>query len=189
MIPLTALLSGTGLRIALAGVALASAGVTGASLAVYVKNHQISALHQAYAEERSRAADAAYVALREVVQRSEQLSRQVAEAEAARQLVYEEKTHAIRRLTTGRRCLDSAAVRLLNDAPGLNPNALPAAAGQFAGAATAFASDTDVGLWAASARRAYDTCRGRLAAVARFYASDAASPATHPAPSSAPGHE
>jgi hypothetical protein len=98
----------------------------------------------------------------------------VARHENALTLAHQEKTDALRRLTTGRPCLGGAAVRLLNDPAGLKPAALPAPSGQPAEPDAAFASDTDVGLWAASARRQYDTCRGRLQAVADFYAAQEA---------------
>lgn len=97
-----------------------------------------------------------------------QLQARVAAAETERDQITQEKTDAIRRLTAGRPCLDRAAVRVLNDAS-LKPARLPEAAGQPLPADAAFATDTDVGLWAAGARRAYDTCRGRLDAIADFY--------------------
>lgn len=113
--------------------------------------------------------------LRAAVARGDALAARVASAETALQTQLEENHHAIRRLTTGRPCLGSAAVRLLNSAP-VNATAVPATASQLAEPDAAFASDTDVGLWAASARRQYDVCRGRLSAVADFYE------ATHPHP-------
>ena len=55
------------------------------------------------------------------------------------------------------------------NAASLKPAGVPEAAFEPVSAAAAFATDTDVGLWAAGARRAYDTCRGRLQAIADFY--------------------
>lgn len=99
------------------------------------------------------------------------LQAKLAAAEGERDQLILEKNNAIRRLTTGRRCLDSAAVRVLNQPlrAGLNAGAVPEAASQPVPADAAFATDTDVGIWANEARRAYDTCRGRLQAIADFY--------------------
>lgn len=80
-----------------------------------------------------------------------------------------EKNDAIRQLTTGRPCLGSRAVGLLNGAaPPAGP--VPGAGPGAVSADGAFASDTDVAAWAADAIRAYDTCRARLGGIAAFYA-------------------
>jgi hypothetical protein len=110
-------------------------------------------------------------ALVEAERQGEVLSARVAVAETARDIALQEAQNALLRVTTGRACLGNAAVRLLNGAAraDLKPPLLPAPAGAPAGADAAAASDTDVAFWAASAIRHYDTCRGRLAALAEFY--------------------
>ena len=80
----------------------------------------------------------------------------VAAAETTRDTAHQETQHALRKVTTGKPCLSGPALRLLNHAAG--PAAVPAPAGQPAGADAAFATDTDVAEWAAYARRSYDTC-------------------------------
>lgn len=136
------------------------------------KDAAIDRLHRAHAEVRARDAELAAEDLRAAVQRGDELAARAAAAEAARDLALEETRDALRKATTGRPCLPGAAVRLLNHPAGLRPPALPAPAGEPAGADGGTASDTDVALWAAFARRSYDTCRGRIAALADFFAQD-----------------
>lgn len=171
MIPpvLAGLANGTSLRVIVAGLALVGAGLCGASLMADRKDAQIAKLQRHCAEQAERAAVQARADLQTAVRRGEALSARVAAEESARQTQTEEKAHVIRRVTAGRPCLGSAAVRLLNEPAGLKPIALPTPASQPAGADAAFATDTDVGLWANNARRQYDTCRGRLGAVADFF--------------------
>lgn len=166
---LTSLLSGASVRIALAGLALIASAAGGAWVTANHKNVEIADLHRAYTEERARSASEASATLQAAVLRGDALSARVAIAESASQTQLEETNHAIRRITTGRNCLGSAAVRLLNDPAGFRAAAVPTPTGQSIEPDAAFASDTDVGLWANSARRQYETCRGRLQAVADFY--------------------
>ncbi|MER2539341.1 MAG: hypothetical protein ABTQ26_08880 [Azonexus sp.] len=163
--------SGTsiGFRLVLTGLVLLAAAAGGGWLMANYKNVEIAELERERAEENDRSTRAASKTLQAAVLRGDALSARVAAVESASQAQLEENNHAVRRLTSGRPCLDSAAVRLLNDATGIRGTAVPATAGRSAESVAAFASDTDVGLWAASARRQYDTCRGRLAAVADFF--------------------
>lgn len=135
------------------------------------KNAAIAALETAHAARREADLRQNMDYLIEAERQGEVLSARAAAAEAARDTALQETQNALRQATTGRPCLSAGAVRLLN-APGaahLKPPGLPAPAGQPAGADAGIASDTDVVLWAAHARRSYDTCRGRIAAVAEFY--------------------
>lgn len=134
------------------------------------KDGEIARLERAHAEQRAADIQQHLDDITEADELGRTLAARLAAAEAERETLTQEKTDAIRRLTVGRPCLDSAAVRVLNDAAGLKPAGLPPAAGQPLSADAAFATDTDVGVWAAQARRAYDTCRGRLQAIADFYA-------------------
>lgn len=112
--------------------------------------------------------------LTQAIARGDRLTERLAAAELVRDQLKEEKDDAIRRLTVGRRCLDGAAVRVLNSAmpASLKLGHAPEAAGQPVPADAGFATDTDVGLWINGARRSYDTCRGRLQAIADFYAGE-----------------
>lgn len=105
-----------------------------------------------------RAAALAYVA---EVARGNELSAQLAQTETRIQTQTAERIKHVPQVTTGRRCLEPAAVGLLNGstAPGL-----PAAAGQPAAtdAAAPAASDTDVAGWIAAASGQYETCAARL---------------------------
>ena len=133
------------------------------------KTAEIERIERAHAEQRARDAEAAAAEIEAAVKRGNELAARVAAAESTRDLALQETKDALRRVTTGRPCLGGAAVRLLNESAGLKPAQLPGAAGQPAGADAAAASDTDVAQWAASAIRHYDTCRGRLAAIAEFH--------------------
>lgn len=132
------------------------------------KDGQIARIERAHAEQRAAEIQQHLDAITEAEELGRRLSAKLAAAEADRETLTQEKTDALRRLTTGRRCLDADAVRLLNDT-GLKPAGVSAAAFKPVSADAAFATDTDVGQWAAQARRAYDTCRGRLQAIADFY--------------------
>lgn len=109
--------------------------------------------------DQDRAVVAAY---RAAVARGNAASAQLAQAETAIQTQTAERIKHVPQVTAGRRCLEPAAVRLLNvaaAAPGL-----PAAAGQpvAADAAAPAASDTDVAGWIAAAGGQYETCAARL---------------------------
>lgn len=170
MIPvLSGLLGESGVRVVVAGLALAGAALGGAELMANHKNAEIADLRASHSAAQARTAQDALYRLQDANRRGDALAARAAAAESLSQTQTEEKNDAIRRLTAGRPCLGSAAVRLLNQPAGLKPAAMPETARQPAGADAAFATDTDVGLWANTARRQYDTCRGRLAAVAEFF--------------------
>ena len=86
-----------------------------------------------------------------------------------------EKHEALTLATTGRPCLGSPALRVLNTAPGIRISGLPpttsgiVAAGEPLGAAggdsTWYSSDTDVARWAVDAGAAFEVCRARLDAL------------------------
>ena len=133
------------------------------------KDGEIARIERAHAEQRARDAEAAAEEIAAATKRGNELAARVTAAESTRDAALEETRDALRKITTGKPCLPAAAVRLLNQSAGLKPAALPAAPGQPAGADAAFATDTDVGQWAAAAIRHYDTCRGRLDAIADFY--------------------
>lgn len=106
---------------------------------------------------------------REQEQKGQALAAQVAKAEATNQQLLKEKKHAIRQATTGRACLDAGALRLLNSNGNASHSDMPASSGNALVADGAVATDTDVALWAADARRRYDACRGRIDALRQFF--------------------
>lgn len=166
MIPLPAI---DGLKAVIAaGLAVLLFG-TGWAVNGWRLHGRIAEIEAGHARTAAQQAGAALERLQVAQARGDRLVRQIAEADSARIQAQQEKNDAIRRLTAGRRCLDGDAVRLLNDAAGLKPRGVSETAWRAAGSDAGFATDTDVGLWAGEARRAYDTCRGRLAALADFY--------------------
>lgn len=138
--------------------------LAGCSVEGWRKDAEIAALVRDAAQEKANAAVAAQHLLQQAQARGNALTNQLQAAQTAIDTLTEEKKDAIRRLTVGRPCLGGAAVRVLNQ-----PATVPATAGQPTADDVAFATDTDVGLWIAQCQRGYDTCRGRLQAVADFF--------------------
>lgn len=133
------------------------------------KDAEIADLKRSHAEAKDKDADAAMQQITAAIHRADILQGRLSAQENALQTLAQEKDHEIRRLTTGRRCLDSAAVRVLNRTASLKPAAVPEATSEPVRADAAFATDTDVGVWIGQCQRGYETCRGRLAAIADFY--------------------
>lgn len=133
------------------------------------KDAEIDRIKLAQANDRADAERATAAVITAALERYNELEARVAAAESTRDIALQETQDALRKITTGKPCLSGAAVRLLNQSNGIKPPDLPAAPGQPAGADAAFATDTDVALWAAHARRSYDTCRGRIDAVREFF--------------------
>lgn len=170
MIPgLTSLAGDATVKLIVAALALIGAALGGASLMADRKDAEISRINEGHQADVARNAQAALARLTTAQKRGDDLTSQLAAAEAARQTLAEEKSNAIRRLTVGRPCLDGAVVRVLNQPAGLKPTAVPETAGEPADPNGGFATDTDVGLWIGTCQRSYDTCRGRLQAIADFF--------------------
>lgn len=93
------------------------------------------------------------------------LVQQVVRVERQLIALEQEKNDEIRNLTTGRRCLDQRVVRVLNGS-GYGVSTPVAGPAPTDGPA---ATDTDVAIWINGCRRAFDTCRGRIDAIADFY--------------------
>lgn len=101
--------------------------------------------------------------------RGDMLQRQLTDTESRLDAASQEKNDAVRRLSVGRRCLDSSVVRVLERPAGLKPSGVPTPPGEPDASDARFATDTDVGLWIVQCKRAYQTCQGRLGAIANFY--------------------
>lgn len=141
----------------------------GAGLAGYqIGSAKVERLKRQHAEAVAATANATAERLLSAAQKNDALAAQVAAFENDLARATQEKNDALSRLTTGRRCLDAAAVRLLNAGPAA-ADRLPAAGGEPVSAAAGFATDQDVGQWAIACRTAYNTCRGRLDAIRQFY--------------------
>ena len=174
MIPfITSMAGDASVRLIVAGLALAGAAIGGASLMADHKNTEISEIHRQQAEAEAWAAKAATARLNAAQRWNDALLARVSASESALQAQTEEKNDAIRRITVGRPCLGSAAVRVLNQPAGIKPAAVPAASAGLLADDAAFATDTDVGIWISNCRRSYDTCRGRLQAIADFFTDEA----------------
>lgn len=94
----------------------------------------------------------------------------------------EESHRAISKATTGRTCLDGAAVRVLQRAPGITTVPAPTSGAAAAGEPVASAggdggwgadsvsTDTQVATWAVDAASAFEVCRTRLDALIDWHA-------------------
>lgn len=76
-----------------------------------------------------------------------------------------EKHEALTLVTTGRPCLGSPALRVLNTAPGITVRSLPPATSSAIAADGPFATDTDIASWVIDAGAAFEVCRARLDAL------------------------
>lgn len=150
----------------LMAVAVFSAGV-GAKLTDWRKGVEIAGLHQAAAQREAQLAEHASRSVLDAQARGDVLTRQLSAATRAASRLRKERDHALQLATTGRACLDGAALRVLDGAPGLRVD-LPAATGGAAGADGAVATDTDLARWALDAGEQYEACRGRLGALIDF---------------------
>ena len=104
----------------------------------------------------------------------------------------QESHHAIFQATTGRTCFDSAALRVLQRAPGMSaqltptggaaaargPIAAPADddAGNTASSGGEWATDTQVGEWAIDTASQYQVCRTRLDALIDWHTTGPSKP-------------
>lgn len=152
--------------IAVSCVLLASlSGVVGWQLGRLPVLAQLADLRTTHAETARLAARSAANTLQQAQQRGDVLTDALAQRQAQIDQLHQDKRHALTRVTTGRPCLSSAAVRLLNDDPADYGAAVPQATGSPDAAGATTATDADVGGWAIAARAQYNTCRARLAAL------------------------
>lgn len=133
------------------------------------KDAQIADLKATQKAAESRVAQQNLYDLVAARRRGDQLQLRLTDSETKIGSLTQEKSDAIRRLTVGRPCLDSAVVRVLNRTARLKPPSVPEAASEPARTDGGFATDTDVGLWIGQCQRGYNTCRGRLGAISEFF--------------------
>lgn len=169
-------------RTALLLAVAASSAAGGAWLCGLVKTAELSDLRRTHAEQLARAEGNARLRLQAALDHGNALTEQLHTANRAALHNQERLDEALSRVTTGRRCLNAAALRLLDGAKTPATADVPAAtrgAAAAHGAATPdtpdvgdpdeWASDTHVAHWANLARTRYDECRRRLDAVRAFH--------------------
>lgn len=158
--------------------------VVGAQVIAWVKNAEIAHLRQEQAERAEQAEREARQRLQQAQARGDELTVQLATANEAAAVTQKELADALQTITTGRACLGSAALRLLDRAPGIAAPRMPAPA-RVAPAADAaraaadtpqpggndgdVATDTDVSRWAVVAAGEYGECQRRLDALIDFH--------------------
>ena len=130
---------------------------------------KLANMRSSIAESGRLRAPAAATALQAAQVRGDTLSRDLLAREALINRLSKEKRDALSRLTTGRPCLSADAVGVLNGTTGTG-DGVPTPPGSPAATGGGFATDADVGQWAAAARAAHDTCRHRLDALIDWHA-------------------
>jgi len=95
------------------------------------------------------------------------LSDRLAQTESHLTQKTKELSHALSKVTTGRACLNGAAVRLLNNTDN-DSSAVPQTTGSSTAEDAAVATDTDIADWIGSAKGQYESCRARLGALIDF---------------------
>lgn len=163
----------------IAVTALVLGALGGVAVTLLVKDLEISQLRETQANARLTATVQHLVQLKAAIDRGDQLTRDLHQANASTLALQDRLDHEIEKATTGRACLGTDALRLL-DRAAAGPNASapppgkPAAthAGEPAAHATGHdqadavvASDTDVARWANAAYAQYAQCAQRLNAL------------------------
>ncbi len=142
------------------------------------KDAEIARINTDAATAKSKAAGEALDRLIAANQRGDALALQLNGWQATLTQFALEKNHELARLTTGRRCLDSAAVRVLNRPEPQLGRSVPQAAGlalRADGGSSSraddgsFSTDADIAGWIGLCQRSYSTCRARLQLIADFY--------------------
>lgn len=156
--------------------ALAIAALAGGAAWTYQTSRytaQIAIIERDHAAAAQATTEANARHLVRVWERGDSLAAKLATQQTHISQLHQDHTHAIKRLTTGRACLSAELVGVLNTTQSAatdRPDPLPTPTGQPAAAdAPAFATDTDVGHWAATARQQYAACAARLGALIEWH--------------------
>ncbi|ANQ83681.1 hypothetical protein dqs_0605 [Azoarcus olearius] len=169
-------------RLVLAIALLAAGAAAGGWLVALVKDAEIADLRTEHAEFSEKLVRRALDRYQVAKARGDELTAQLAAANTTATALQKDLADALTHITTGRRCLDGAALRLLDRAPGIAPARLPTAAGVAPAADAAHAAadtaqraagdeaatDTDVSLWATGAAGEYGKCVRQLDALIDF---------------------
>ena len=151
-----------------------SAAIAGGGAWVWQANSyeaELANMRSSIAESDRLRARAAATALQAAQVRGDVLTRDLLAREALINRISKEKRDALNRLTTGRPCLSADAVGVLNDQASAGAG-MPTPPGSPAATGATFATDADVGQWAAAAIAAHDTCRKRLDALIDWHAKE-----------------
>lgn len=133
------------------------------------KDVEIAGLKLTHANQQRVATEAALLDFQAAKTRADLLESRLAAADRSRQTQALEHAREIKRLATGRPCLNAGLVGLLNGAAGTAPAAVPETTGEPAAATAAAASDSDVAGWIDHAQRQYDACRDIVQALSDFH--------------------
>ncbi len=135
----------------------------------WINSVQMAAIKTEQAEDAAIASQLSLDRLSATQAKADALSARLAKTEFELTQTTLEKSDAIKKITTGRTCLNSATVGLLNRARETTTTAVPEPPGTSVATSTAIATDTDVAGWIAAAQGSYETCRARLDALINFY--------------------
>jgi len=145
--------------------------LTGSGVGWYVADavsgRQIAQMEADYTKERATATKMALDQLTAAQALGDTLSDRLAQTESNLTQKTKELSNALSKVTTGRTCLNGAAVRLLNNT-GANDSAVSQATGSSVAVDAAVATDTDIADWIGSAKGQYETCRARLGVLIDF---------------------
>lgn len=141
-----------------------------------------SRLQTEQAQQAEQAAEQVANALAAAQARGEALSHVLSARQDQIDQLTKEKRDAVAPVTTGRSCLEPAALRVLDGATGLQVARLPEASGGLAAADAAVATDTDVARWALDAGARHEQCRARLDALIAWHQGDEALNSHEPTP-------
>lgn len=130
----------------------------------------ISSIRQAHSDQVAQTASAALQRIVVANQRADSLQTALDDTEQRLTTSKMEIQREIKLNTTGRACLNSRTVRLLNDqAAGSQPASLSTPSNGPAADSTSVATDTDVARWANTAITQYNICRARLNALIAWH--------------------
>jgi hypothetical protein len=141
---------------------------------------QLAEADAAQSKERLRTAERATQVLQAAQLRSDELTQMLATQQTQIDKSKKERLDAIHQVTTGRTCLDSASLRLLNGAPGLRVSGFATAGSSpvaTRGATAAdpdsqsglISTDDDVATWDLVAGARFEVCRIRLDALIDWF--------------------
>lgn len=158
----------------IAGAVLAAVSAAGAwTVQGWRMDAALSELRSQHAQAQAALTELNAKHLRRVWERGDELATRLASQQTHITQLHQEQANAINRLTTGRPCLSADLVRVLNrteqpvadrSEPLPTPTSSPAANN-----AATFATDTDIGTWAATARQQYAECAARLGALIEWH--------------------
>jgi len=135
----------------------------------WINSVQLAAIKTEQAEDAAIASQLSLDRLSATQAKADGLSARLAKTEFELNQTTLEKSDAIKKLTTGRACLNSATVGLLNRARETTTAAVPEPPGPSVAESTAIATDTDVAGWIVTAQGSHETCRARLNTLIDFY--------------------